>query len=91
MRVKMRDTTRHQNAGQLLAGHVYEVEDAVGEHLVGVRLAVKTQASVTDDTSLDEPDDGALDTPRGGMVTREDAAGLTGDAEQAPAPRRTRS
>lgn len=89
MRIKLRDTTRHQNAGQLLAGHVYEVEDAVGEHLVGVRLAVKTQASVTDDTSLDEPDDGALDTPRGGMVTREDAAGLTGE-EQAPAARRGR-
>lgn len=79
MRIKMRDTTRHQHYNQLLAGHVYEVDDATGEHLLQQRIAARTTAPVTADQ---EAADAALDeepaAQRPTMVTREGAAPLAG-------------
>lgn len=78
MRVKMLDTTRHQHYPTLLAGHVYEVDDATGEHLCQMRIAQKTTAKATADQ---EADDAALNAADEGprMVTREDAGPLAGE------------
>lgn len=41
-KIKMRDTTAHADLGQLLRGEVYEVPDALAEHLIArARVAVK--------------------------------------------------